>query len=1266
MSGDDEPEWDSDARSESSGGEEGSFDDEGTEDGSIDAGTEDGSIDAGTEDGSIDAGTEDGSYEDVGDEGDEVESMGSDVAEEVEQGFESGSEEGPEEGSFQDDESGDDPYESEEDQSHNESESSEVSQDSSEDEDPFEDEEAGAILNKNLSSGSLMNEPDENEKPKWAKLVPAAILAFGIWAAVAFCCCIIFIPLMVIIIPLAVLLPGGNDGAVPFDEGLMTNVTGVMDNTDFLTSIPTASPTIANVITNPTVSPETPQSQPTVLDSGADTTIYRDGVLSESAAGNEDTMLVQSGVAGNDELPSAYALVQFDGKLNIDGDMTVAEYLNAIPDAVVDFCFNVATDGDGGTPGQTFSTCLLAPPTEDIEQLTGANADYRIPESCLNGAVEDFQVTADSKEVCVNVADMLRTPPALPEIGDENPPALRGRALQETTLPPDALPEELADAPVARNPEGAGQDVSFLFIIDAVEEFDGPGTRFYTNADPERGPTLTIPPMQDDDNGGGGGAGAGTGAGDNCLLDYVCGTAELSKLCGFIEQAGLDAVLSVPDPENPFRTIFAPTNSAFDNLDEGISAALADIDALTDVLLYHIVNGDASSSNLGCGESLKMGTMSNTTTFCGPGDLYYQIGNGVSPGVNTVPKILDADIEACDGVIHTMEEVLIPGDTSGNLTCVTEGNQTLIEMICESEDHKTFCESLQSTGLDNVLAEGRFTVFAPTDTSFSSETLPPEILTFILLQHVISGSAISSSDLSCDQEVMMATGEPSKITCGEESVFFIGGDGNVDPDTLPTIIAPDLLACNGIIHSIDQLILPGISETVDEDGDDMDDIAGEFAPCGICEPGLQISELVAEVEVPDSVGLVGISGSMSCKAAEDLCLGGFCSPETCAEFAGGLSAACGCKETASVVALLGDSPDTYSSFLDFLKLSDYASLIFTNSNPITVLAPNNAAIEALTAESPDVVAQLATPEWIVHLEDILGYHAIDGALPSTDITDGLVQTALNEEELTFSLDGADVVINSGEAKVIDADALPENGVIHTLDSVLLPSWVGQNLLDVAQGIDDLATLMTFAGETNLATLLSEPGPYTIFAPSNEAVQELLQMGIDPSLIDIESVLSYHIVPGLYPASTVTDGLALATMHGEDVILNVMGSTATVMGERIVDTDILANNGIIHVIDGILLPSDMELPIPDGLPPPPDMSGAQTQSCSICTGVRGDAFTLTNPDAVISIPEGMSIPTFTGTEGTCAEIEDLCQIGYCDAQLCSTFAVDGASDTCGCE
>ncbi|OEU08169.1 Fasciclin-domain-containing protein, partial [Fragilariopsis cylindrus CCMP1102] len=241
--------------------------------------------------------------------------------------------------------------------------------------------------------------------------------------------------------------------------------------------------------------------------------------------------------------------------------------------------------------------------------------------------------------------------------------------------------------------------------------------------------------------------------------------------------------------------------------------------------------------------------------------------------------------------------------------------------------------------------------------------------------------------------------------------------------------------------------------------------------------------------------------------------------------------------------------------------------------------------------------------WKDHLEDLLNYHVLPIVVPSSNITDpidGLKKsTTLNNEEIIFTLGEATDEEDTGifvntDAEVIDADIDIINGIVHVIDNVLLPPWVNKTILDIvsdenppAELPDDVNVDLVKLDETleevfkeagpdefDLPNILDSPGGYTVFAPTSAAFLKDASKLEDLNIDQLSSVLSYHVVEGVYPESVLVDGFTLTTLQGEKIRFTSItdgSGTTMVNDETIITPNILANNGIVHVIDGVLIP-----------------------------------------------------------------------------------------------
>ena len=133
-----------------------------------------------------------------------------------------------------------------------------------------------------------------------------------------------------------------------------------------------------------------------------------------------------------------------------------------------------------------------------------------------------------------------------------------------------------------------------------------------------------------------------------------------------------------------------------------------------------------------------------------------------------------------------------------------------------------------------------------------------------------------------------------------------------------------------------------------------------------------------------------------------------------------------------------------------------------------------------------------------------------------------------------------------------------------------------NIVDTAIAAGSFKTLVTAVTQAGLADTLKGPGPFTVFAPTDEAFAKIPKATLDALLKDkqkLAAVLTYHVVPGKVPASAVTKQSSMATVNGKTLPIQVNAGKVIVGGANVVKTDIAASNGVIHVIDQVLLPSE---------------------------------------------------------------------------------------------
>ena len=278
---------------------------------------------------------------------------------------------------------------------------------------------------------------------------------------------------------------------------------------------------------------------------------------------------------------------------------------------------------------------------------------------------------------------------------------------------------------------------------------------------------------------------------------------------------------------------------------------------------------------------------------------------------------------------------------------------------------------------------------------------------------------------------------------------------------------------------------------------------------------------------------------------------------------------------------------TLSAAVDAAGLTD----TLNGKGPFTVFAPTDDAFAALPA---GVVDALLKPENKATLAKILTYHVVAGKVLAADIKAGDVAT-VEGATVKLATEGG-VTVN--DAKVVTADVATSNGVIHVIDKVLLPPGVDVSsllappttaaapapaaagtIIDVAAANGSFTTLVAAVNAAGLGETLSGTGPFTVFAPTDAAFAAL-PAGVVDALVKPENkatlakILTYHVVAGKVLAADIKAG-DVATVEGATVKLATEGGV-TVNDAKVVTADVATSNGVIHVIDKVLLPPGVDV------------------------------------------------------------------------------------------
>lgn len=428
--------------------------------------------------------------------------------------------------------------------------------------------------------------------------------------------------------------------------------------------------------------------------------------------------------------------------------------------------------------------------------------------------------------------------------------------------------------------------------------------------------------------------------------------------------------------------------------------------------------------------------------------------------------------------------------------------QNIVEVAVDN-GFNALATALVRTGLDQVLSadQGTYTVFAPTDAAFTAllsaigqdlESVPDDVLTNILLYHVVPGAKVYSSEVAAGN-VPTAI---SSAAIADKSITLSTNGGGVQVDGV-SVVQADIEATNGIIHVIDQVIAP----------DDITQFVGT-----ILQPAYFNKDFSILVAAASKANLVG-------------------------------------------------------AILD--------------AEALTIFAPNNAAFNAAGIDESNI-GQFSSEV----LADIVAYHAVAGKALSTALNAGDELATLQGESLFVSITSDPKVYLNGTYNVVAADIEAGTGAIHVIDAVMMPPT--QNVVEIAlaaNGADPaeftslVAALLRADSEGNAGlvnALSSAEGKFTVFAPTDAAFAQLLTDLQMASLNDIPiatliSVLQYHVLDSRVYSTDITNGASARSLQGGDLSVTINDDGVFLDESKVVSANINGTNGVIHVIDKVLLP-----------------------------------------------------------------------------------------------
>ena len=552
-------------------------------------------------------------------------------------------------------------------------------------------------------------------------------------------------------------------------------------------------------------------------------------------------------------------------------------------------------------------------------------------------------------------------------------------------------------------------------------------------------------------------------------------------------------------------------------------------------------------------------------------------------------------------------------------------SNSVVDIIVNSDDHTLLEAAVGAAGLVDALSgEGPFTVFAPTDDAIVALTEALEItaeellalpnLGDILQYHVVGASAYAA-DLSDGQMIETLLGEDVTVSITADGVFINNAQ----------VTVADVAADNGVVHVIDAVLLPPAPPTttvvdIIVNSEDhtlleaavgaaglVDALSGEgpftvFAPTDAAVVALtEALEITAEdlLALPNLgdilqyhvVGAEAYAADLTDGQMIETLIGEDVTVSITADgvfinnaqvVVADLAADNGVVHVIDAV-LLPPTPET-TTVVDIIVNSEDHTLLeaavgaaglvdaLSGEGPFTVFAPTDAAFEALM-EALEVTAEqlLAYPG----LADVLQYHVVGAEAYAADLSDGQMIETLLGEDVTVSITADGVFINN--AQVIVADLAADNGVVHVIDAVLVPPTPETTtVVDIIVNSEDHTLLEAAVGAAGLVDALSGEGPFTVFAPTDAAVvalTEALEITAEEllALPNLGDILQYHVVGAEAYAADLSDGQMIETLQGGNVTVSITADGVFINEAQVIVADLAADNGVVHVIDAVLLP-----------------------------------------------------------------------------------------------
>ena len=441
-----------------------------------------------------------------------------------------------------------------------------------------------------------------------------------------------------------------------------------------------------------------------------------------------------------------------------------------------------------------------------------------------------------------------------------------------------------------------------------------------------------------------------------------------------------------------------------------------------------------------------------------------------------------------------------------------EAAGTIVDIAVADGRFETLVAALQAAELVETLqGDGPFTVFAPTDDAFAA--LPEGTVEALLedipaLTDILLYHVVAGDVRAAD----VVTLESAVTVQGEAVSITVEGDSVRINDA--NVVITDIVAANGVIHVVDAVLLPP-------------------------EPTVQaMQDEQAEMQEQDDL-------PEQAEQAEQ--------PEQ--------------PQQPGTIVDIAVADGRFETLVAALQAAELVETL-QGEGPFTVFAPTDDAFAALPEGTVEALL-----EDIPALTDILLYHVVAGDVRAADVVTLESAVTVQGESVSIAVEGDNVRIN--DSLVIITDIVAENGVIHVINTVLLPPQAPGSIVDIALQDDRFETLVAALQAAELVETLQGDGPFTVFAPTDDAFAALPEGTVEALLEDIPAltdILLYHVVAGDVRAADVVTLESAVTVQGESVSITVEGDNVRINDSLVIIVDIVASNGVIHVIDTVLLPS----------------------------------------------------------------------------------------------